>query len=63
MYLNEQFIRKGKKYMNSEDVKEWLQIADEDLYSAKILNEAARKPVIFVYLVVTSQVKTNRRCV
>ena len=31
--------------MNSEDVKEWLQIADEDLYSAKILNEAVRKPV------------------
>ena len=31
-------------YMNNENVIEWLQLADEDLYSAKILNEAARKP-------------------
>jgi HEPN domain-containing protein len=30
--------------MNNENVVEWLQLADEDLYSAKILNEAARKP-------------------
>ncbi|MDR2797369.1 MAG: HEPN domain-containing protein [Treponema sp.] len=30
--------------MNNENVKEWLQLADDDLYSAKILNEAARKP-------------------
>jgi HEPN domain-containing protein len=29
--------------MNNENVKEWLQLADDDLYSAKILNEAARK--------------------
>jgi HEPN domain-containing protein len=31
--------------MNNENVKEWLQLADEDLYSAKILNEAVRKPI------------------
>ena len=30
--------------MNNEDVKEWFQLADDDLYSAKILNEAIRKP-------------------
>jgi HEPN domain-containing protein len=38
--------------MNSEDVKEWLQIADEDLHSAKILNkEPVRKPVeVICYL-------------
>jgi HEPN domain-containing protein len=30
--------------MNNENVKEWLQLADDDLYSAKILNEAVRKP-------------------
>jgi HEPN domain-containing protein len=37
--------------MNSEDVKEWIEIADEDLYSAKLLNEAVRKPVeVICYL-------------
>jgi HEPN domain-containing protein len=30
--------------MNNENVMEWLQLADEDLYSAKLLNEANRKP-------------------
>ena len=30
--------------MNNENVKEWLQLADDDLYSAKILNAAVRKP-------------------
>jgi HEPN domain-containing protein len=30
--------------MNNENVKEWLQLANDDLYSAKILNEAVRKP-------------------
>jgi HEPN domain-containing protein len=30
--------------MNNENVMEWLQLADDDLYSAKILNEAERKP-------------------
>lgn len=30
--------------MKINDVKEWLQIADEDVYSAKILNESIRKP-------------------
>ncbi|MDR1803148.1 MAG: HEPN domain-containing protein [Treponema sp.] len=30
--------------MNNENVIEWLQLADEDLYAAKLLNEAARKP-------------------
>jgi len=29
--------------MNTEDVKEWLTIADNDFDSAKILNEAVRK--------------------
>jgi HEPN domain-containing protein len=30
--------------MNNENVKEWLQLADDDFYSAKILNEATRRP-------------------
>jgi HEPN domain-containing protein len=30
--------------MNNENVKEWLQLADDDLYSAQILNQAVRKP-------------------
>jgi len=30
--------------MNSENVREWLQLADDDLYSAKILNEQVRRP-------------------
>jgi HEPN domain-containing protein len=30
--------------MEIEDVMEWVELADDDLYSAKILNEAARKP-------------------
>jgi HEPN domain-containing protein len=30
--------------MNNENVMEWLQLADDDLYSAKILNQADRKP-------------------
>jgi HEPN domain-containing protein len=30
--------------MKINDVKEWIQIADEDFYSAQILNEADRKP-------------------
>ena len=29
--------------MNIDDVKEWIEIADNDFDSAKILNEAARK--------------------
>jgi HEPN domain-containing protein len=30
--------------MEIEDVAEWMQLADDDLYSAKILNEAIRRP-------------------
>jgi HEPN domain-containing protein len=30
--------------MNIDDVMEWIQIADEDLYSAQMLNELVRKP-------------------
>jgi len=30
--------------MDINEVKEWFRIADSDLYSAKILNEAVRKP-------------------
>jgi len=30
--------------MKINDVREWVQIADEDLYSANILNESIRKP-------------------
>ena len=29
--------------MNTEEVREWMSIADEDLYSAKFLNNAERK--------------------
>jgi HEPN domain-containing protein len=30
--------------MKINDVKEWMQIADDDIYSAKTLNESVRKP-------------------
>ena len=30
--------------MEIEDVAEWMQLADDNLYSAQILNEAPRKP-------------------
>jgi HEPN domain-containing protein len=30
--------------MNNENASEWLQLADDDLYSAKILNDAVRRP-------------------
>jgi HEPN domain-containing protein len=30
--------------MKIKDVLEWIQIADEDFYSAQLLNEALRKP-------------------
>jgi len=30
--------------MDIEEVKEWFRIADDDLYSAKILNEAVHRP-------------------
>ena len=38
--------------MNSEEVKEWMTIADCDFDSAKILNEATRKyyEIILLYL-------------
>jgi HEPN domain-containing protein len=42
--LRKQSVKKGNYYMNNENVKEWLQLADDDLYSAKTLNEANRKP-------------------
>jgi HEPN domain-containing protein len=29
--------------MNDDNVKDWLQLADDDLYSAKILNESTRR--------------------
>jgi HEPN domain-containing protein len=30
--------------MDTDDVREWFQIADDDFYSAQILNEQVRKP-------------------
>jgi HEPN domain-containing protein len=30
--------------MNIDDAMEWIQIADDDLYSAQMLNKLARKP-------------------
>jgi HEPN domain-containing protein len=30
--------------MNNENVKGWRQLAENDLYSEKILNEATRRP-------------------
>ena len=30
--------------MNIKDVEEWMQFADNDFYSAQILNESVRKP-------------------
>jgi hypothetical protein len=44
IFLRKRFVKKGNYYMNNENAKEWLQLADDDLYSAKILNEANRKP-------------------
>jgi len=43
MYWKKLFIRKEKFCMNTNDVIEWLTIADSDFDSAKILNEAERK--------------------
>ena len=37
------FTKKEKSYMNIDDVKEWIKIADDDFDSARILNEAVRK--------------------
>lgn len=42
--MKEQFTRKEDSYMNNEDIKEWIRLAENDLYSAKILNESVRKP-------------------
>jgi len=41
--LKRQFARKVKYYMNINDVKEWMIIADDDFDSAKILNESHKK--------------------
>ena len=37
IYLRRQFVKKENFYMNNENVKEWFHLADDDLYSAKIL--------------------------
>jgi HEPN domain-containing protein len=42
--LRKRLVKRENYYINNENVKEWLQLADDDLYSAKILNEATRKP-------------------
>jgi predicted nucleotidyltransferase len=44
IFSKRQFVKRENYYMNNENVKEWLQLANDDLYSAKILNEAVRKP-------------------
>jgi predicted nucleotidyltransferase len=44
------FCRWGKLYMEIEDVAEWMQIADDDLYSAKILNGVKRKFYEIIWL-------------
>ena len=31
--------------MDIDDVREWFQIADDDFYSAQILNDQTRKPI------------------
>lgn len=41
--MKEQFIKKGDFYMDIEEVKEWIRLAESDLDAAKILNEAPRK--------------------
>jgi len=41
--LKKQFIRKEGFYMNNEEAREWMTIADSDLDSAKILNNAVYK--------------------
>jgi HEPN domain-containing protein len=41
--LKKQFAKKVKYYMNINDVKEWMIIADDDFDSANILNESFRK--------------------
>ena len=42
--MKRQSAKKENFCMNNENVKEWLQLADDDLYSAKILNEQVRRP-------------------
>jgi hypothetical protein len=42
IYLRRQFIKRERYYMNINDVKEWMIIADTDFESAKILNESVR---------------------
>jgi hypothetical protein len=34
--------------MNNENVREWMQLADDDLYSAKILNDQVRRPFAII---------------
>jgi HEPN domain-containing protein len=44
--------------MNNEDVMEWLRIADDDLYSAHVLNESTHKPLeVICYLCAQSAEK------
>jgi hypothetical protein len=43
IYLKRQFIKRERYYMNINDAKEWMIIADADFDSAKILNESVRK--------------------
>jgi len=45
--------------MKINDVKEWLQIADEDLYSAKILNDSIRKPKEIIFVIIAHKLWRN----
>ena len=40
IFLKKQFTKKEEFYMKIKDVIEWMQIADDDFDSAKILNES-----------------------
>jgi hypothetical protein len=43
IFLKKQLFKREGYFMHIEDVQEWLRIADDDLDSAKILNESVRK--------------------
>ena len=44
--------------MKIDDVAEWLHIAKQDLYAAKVLNDQARKP----FEIIGPQCCPNRKC-
>jgi HEPN domain-containing protein len=44
IFLKKLFFKKENYSMKLDDVIEWIQIAEDDLYSAQLLNQAPRRP-------------------